>query len=705
MSNGICTALRNNRDGSWQLEGFDAGARLMRALPPVETLSSTADAKDMIIALATHCGVDCTYSGAALGIAGRAIVAGSTCADAIVELALLCGCVASISNGGVLKVHPPSSGVQEFDTVLSEGESIDTDGYANKVMVLLHRRVKSRKSSGTSWWEGSTPSGTLTEEVLSGSLPGGSYSMTVYEPIGMPKEEHVTLAESGMTQRHDATYEYAVSAPLEIREGQEWRVIKWALQHSLSVTQTEKTMDAFDPATGTLVPVSFSETTTHEVARTVNLDSGRVTGEVITSKTVRTGEEDANPATFDRRISRYVEISAFGRMGLLVETEEGWVRKELGVYRNVQGANATYEVGGKAYPVGIKSHSTIGWVLETTTKVTREVYDEAGDCLVRMETTHADEGVPDVLRAGVATPADSAAAAMARIKNFQTSDVRMTLRPGGTAIPFDVSVMELPGRRQVFEPPSEDGSDIQAEKWYVGDGLVVPFRVCPHYVRYGKRCRISGITGSMTGDECPRDGRSWKTCPRAEVALGRAERSEAPMARGPVVGTAGTGGIVFLREVSVDQELSDAEASALANTLAENILSVKMAGRGVLRTISVPLDLSIEPGGAIVGVSHDMKGLLSRVTYLDSTKPVPEYALTRSLAMRAMEVFDKEISQTVRYVLGSVIGKDDDSGDWHVAACDTVLQCASYRNHSVGDTVLVFLPPGATQHGVIVKRR
>ena len=709
MVGGVCTGLRDNKNGSWSLEGYDAGAELLRGVPPIEALSPCAKIKDAILMLAGHCDVACSFGGDGDLDVGNALlfVQGASCADAIMDLALLCGCVTYISNNGTLMVQPPGGTLPSgLDTVLSDSETIDIDGYATKSVVLLHRRYKPKEGQSTDWWwEGSTPSGSLTETTLSGNMPGGTYSMTIYEPIGAPKSEHSLVEESGMRQEYNATYEYATSTPLEVRDGQEWRIIKWALRHSTITKSTTKTLDALDPETGALVTVTFSETTTQETTRSVNLDGGYVSSETIVSKTVKSDEEDPNPAAFDKRVTRNVEISGFGQAGLVVETEETWVQKELGAYRNVQGANATYTVGGKVYPIGIKTHSTIGWMLETTSRVVREVYDESGACVARLETVHADEGTPDALRSGVVTPAESAAAAMSRIKNYQSTDIRMSIRPGSSAIPMDVSTVELPGRRQVFEVQPEDGSEIFPERWYIGDGLVAPVPVCPHFLRMGKRCRIKDIEGTMSGDDCPRGGRGWKTCPRAEEATGRASRSaEVPMDHAPVVGTAGSGSICTMREISVDKVLSDSEAEALAETLAGNILAVKAAGRGILRTVTVPLDTSIEPGGAVVGVTHSLKSLTSSVTYRDPTRPAPEYVFTRSSGMAAMEIFDKKISRTGRYTIGEVLGKDSASGDWNVKASNTVLRCASSKKHSVGDAVLVFLPPGSTQHGSIVRR-
>jgi len=171
MQGGIVTDVQNNRDGSWSLSGNDAGARLLVAIP-----GNLADGslEQLLTALASHCGVYASVAVSPIGTSKcKTLITGSTCADAIVELAAYGGSVAYIRRDGTLQVSSPASSYSPPSIILrDEGTSIDTDGLITGASVLLTRRAEPEDPGGTppeSWWVGTTPDGWLSTESSSGN--------------------------------------------------------------------------------------------------------------------------------------------------------------------------------------------------------------------------------------------------------------------------------------------------------------------------------------------------------------------------------------------------------------------------------------------------------------------------------------------------------------------------------------------------------
>ena len=96
MKNGIISRAYKDSSGLWHLEGKDAGVRLMKSTPDIETLPK-GNAKEVILHLAQFCNMSLNMTANGLtGFNVRSVISGSTCAEAILELAMFSGLVAYI---------------------------------------------------------------------------------------------------------------------------------------------------------------------------------------------------------------------------------------------------------------------------------------------------------------------------------------------------------------------------------------------------------------------------------------------------------------------------------------------------------------------------------------------------------------------------------------------------------------------------------
>ena len=141
MENGIITNAYKDSEGLWHIEGKDAGVLLMKSTPDVSELPN-GNAKVVIQFLAEFCSLTLRMQNNGLdGFNVRSVVSGSTCAEAILELAMFSGLIAYIDNKGRLVVEAPSDNVPAFEDVIDDsGSDIDLDGYATQVLVTLNRR-------------------------------------------------------------------------------------------------------------------------------------------------------------------------------------------------------------------------------------------------------------------------------------------------------------------------------------------------------------------------------------------------------------------------------------------------------------------------------------------------------------------------------------------------------------------------------------
>ena len=152
------------------------------------------DARTVIQYLADFCGVSLSMSGTGLsGFNVRSVISGSTCAEAILELAMFSGMIAYINNAGQLIIAAPSSTVGTFSNIINDsGSDFDLDGYATQVLVsLTSRQIENEEESSSGeteeYYSGETPSDKVTQERTSGSFSNGSYSITTLQPLDVVK--------------------------------------------------------------------------------------------------------------------------------------------------------------------------------------------------------------------------------------------------------------------------------------------------------------------------------------------------------------------------------------------------------------------------------------------------------------------------------------------------------------------------------------
>ncbi len=151
LTDGVISKSRKDSSGLWLIEGYDAGVRLMRSTPNVEDLPE-GSAKTVIQYLANFCGITLSMSDNGLSDFNvRSLISGSTCAEAVLELAMLSGYVAFIDNSGNLCVQSPATvNTPNFQNVIDDsGSDFDLDGYATQVTVLLRKSSTQPKDNSS----------------------------------------------------------------------------------------------------------------------------------------------------------------------------------------------------------------------------------------------------------------------------------------------------------------------------------------------------------------------------------------------------------------------------------------------------------------------------------------------------------------------------------------------------------------------------
>jgi hypothetical protein len=714
---GMVTAIGRGKNGEFTVSGKDNGIKLMRALP-AESALLDGTPNEAIRAICAYCGVSVSGS-SSLSIPAAGLVTGSTCAEAISELVMLSGKVCYFDRTGTLVIADPSTAAPTFATVLSEdGLNLDTDSYATGCTVIVQRRKTSdaeKVGGARAIWQGVSPSASLGVESYSGSesLSDGSvtYEVEIYTPINATKRIAYTIRTGDTTKSYVAEYTYDTSSELVVRGDQEYRVWTWGMLSETLVTTISGSLTVSDGTT-----VTAHEETTKTTTRTYGLD-GDLETETVYSVTERTSSAatlDMTPPAppYDYLIERKYENFGFGAARLMTEVEKKYEKQSLTRLTAVTTADAgdkltTTLPSGERY-VLIPQAEMDEWVLVVTTKVVHEVF-ENGVCVMRATTNHSDEGGTFLLEQGYTLPADLEDPSVADAeKAFLALDTKsdktqVETLPGNSQLNADKQHMDIEGRQRVYVVNGEttfNGSD-----WYL-DGDYVPSRVCPHYS--GGSCRISSIevlNPSISGTNCPYRGLGWRACERATAALekARSEDSNNRMLDTPVVCTAGDGDLWMSREVYIDEELTDEQAASIGTQIAKNILKAKAGARGATKTQTIPLDLSVEPSGAIVAVAHDWKTMHTTVTVRVNVT-IPAILLPNTVSGAAACVSAREHRRQQRGYIGKVVTIDDD-GIIHVLVANRAITCRTKLKYlAENDTVLISMPAGTGSYGMVVER-
>jgi hypothetical protein len=730
MTGGYISFAMQDNVGRWHLSGYDAGVSLMRSTPYTGDLAN-GGAGAVIRDLANYCGMTVSVGEGLTGFNAKSIVSGTSCAEAILELCLLSGYIAHISNNGTLICSTPSGALPSLTTIFSDGTSLDLGDYATHVTTVVTRRKETLRQSsggGKTYYIGSTPGGTTSTQMKSGTFSytdqdgtsvSGSWSITMILPINVMQESVRTITRGNLTITHHEYHAYDIKTKTVWRGDMEYRL--WAFAETdYSITKT--TTGFYEGKNG---PANFAESTEEVMARDFdifdapfvepdwegNLDL--VSKESYTRSTTRTGgmqlESDMPPYSppHDSYRTRQYKRTDFGLGVLCIETESIYENRSIGKISAID-ANGI-PVKYMNHYVGIGTMEAAKWVEVITYRTMYEKYKNNGECEVSSSTEWSDNGSKWLFDNHYYETGD------ATMDKYQESYAKFSSLVNATEVSFGGSglsssvwqYMEMEGRQRVYKE-NEDSVPTNSENWYQNGGYV-PAKICPHYEAGGYKCSISGINavGNFAGEKCPYRGRGWQSCIRARAALEEARTNEdQPLIEAPVVGMASTSAsppCSYQRDFYIDDIISTAQAQTIANQAAQNILTVK-GTKGLRRGIVIPLDITIEPNGVITSVSHDWKAMQTTLSYKISGT-VPSFMIPSSAAGIADGVSGRNAGRSTRPRVGTVTSVDGTTGDVYVTVGSVTYICTTRLiNIGVGDSVLLTMVSGNSMRGHITDR-
>lgn len=684
LSGGIVTQTQYS-GGAWSISGEGAGHRLSRSTPGAGAIKATSIG-GIIAELAEFCGLtaDVSLRNDPLpgGVDARSLLPEGTCADAILHLAGLCGAIAVVPldrTEVVVRAARPSK--LKPPTVLSKsGESLDTDGYATGVAVSLSRKGSPPEGGGEDD-EGENPEG-LRRETRSGTAPidGGTvrWRVTMILPLGVVEDTttEVELPEQGIIKRTSSTYDYRIDETQAIREGRQYRCWRYGLRGARDVEEEEwKSLGDAGPGWARNI---------REITRSFDAGFSRVDREeeLERRETSPTGTP-LPPIPFSRRVVR--SFSWDDERRGIQEREERYEETDTGRVDYVlreDGTPAAYEGGGF---VVLPQFQRTGLVRHVRTRTTDEVYSDAGECVLSVSRETDDRGMADLLSRGlVVGEAEIRAAKEFLLALPRQGEFNVNTSPGGSALPQGVSFFSLPGKR-VGGPPQGGSSRMDAPS-----GMHCPF------IMETLGCGVKG--GACSYFDPQKGTPGFLLCGTYRDASEASEDAAAVDAP-PVFALAGGGTIWHEASVYLDAELTDSEAQAIARTIAENILHVKQCSRGIVTSATIPLQKNLLPDGGIIAVSHDLKSLTTSVTWAPCDRTPPEALLITRMSSLAAAVFGRESVGKGREAPGRVAAIS--GGEATVLVAAHPVQCRSFRGLEVGQSVLVYLPPGSTTRGQI----
>ncbi|MBQ3454995.1 MAG: hypothetical protein IJG36_01040 [Synergistaceae bacterium] len=762
MTNGIISKARKDSSGLWRIEGYDAGVRLMRSTPEISDLPE-GDAKTVISRLATFCNIQLVMNNNGLsGFNVRSVISGSTCAEAILELAMLSGFIAFIGNDGKLYVQAPAdkphhSGGTEFtggdssngnndNTFPIEGHSnpnlnfsyiiddsgsdIDLDGYATQVSVILTRKSEDidadddGESGGTIYYTGQTPSLSPYKVTTYGLFSNGTYSFTMLEPFGVVESLDTTITENSVTVHTVENHSYDYKVKTIWRDNQEYALFAF-IEKAYTLTKTitgEYSTEAGEKLT-------FTETTTENMNRSFSVfdDVGvhndwegqisMIDTETITRSTVREGGEELQEGMpsysppFDVQITRKYSRDNRGQDIICNETEISYEARQVGSISpvKVNGELVPYFMTGSS--LAIQTHSTPAWVEVITYRTYYEKRDDNGECIISTRSEYCDEGSKWLVAHALDDTGDD------DINELQKAYAKFTQQSHGLDVSIGQSVIsspwnfiELQGRMMNTTADDEEGVALgNVSEWY-NNGNFLPHEVCPFYNKSAQECNVFLLGNLDEEKECRRVQGTyfWKACARAMAALRLARELEAQQVEAPIIGTASLSNVPdnnptlgYTREVYVDETLTDDEAQSIADAIAANILTIKGL-KGIRRTVTIPYSPSYVPDGAVVEVSHDWENLTTSVTYRDEGD-IPDFLVAQSVSGIAAFVAAREASKlsVPKYGVISTIQNEE----YKVKVGNSeVFYTTKLQNLAEGDNVLVSFQSGNKLRGQVIAR-
>lgn len=592
LTDGIITSCYKDASGLWHIEGRDAGVKLMKSTPEVSELP-TGNAKTVITYLANFCGISLVMSSNGLtGFNVRSVVTGSTCAEAILELAMLSGCVAFIDKQGRLNVSSPRSKntTLQFENVIDDsGSSVDFDGYATQVLVQVNRRNSHEEipddeapdEEEQEYYSGTTPSLTPTRETNSGIFTNGSYSLTTLSPFGVTERSTSTITENGVTITTTEAHDYEYKSKIIWRDNQEYVLFAFCEK---GYTLTRKAEGTYSTSSGE--SLRFKETTTETLTRTLSVRNAEigipedwedeidfVSSETLTRSTVREGGKTPSEnmpsysPPFDSQITRKFTRENHGRGILCTETEKSYEARQVGSISPVKQDGQViphFLTGGN---LAIQTHASPEWVEVNHYRTTYEQYDEDGNCVISTRSEYSDDGSKWLIAHALTDTGDD------NLNDYEKAYAKFTQNSQGLEVSFNSSgintfwqFLELPGRTKSTTPPDEEESANLGtlSEWY-DNGEYVPSYICPHYNSTTKLCNVYSLVNMILSSpkSCPRrKGIDWKSCPRALEALRLARDQETSPIEPVIIGSASTKNLTsktpavgYQKEIYIDDVL------------------------------------------------------------------------------------------------------------------------------------------------------
>ncbi len=728
MDGGIISNAYKDVDGLWHIEGKDAGVKLMLSTPDISDLPG-GNAKTVIQYLAAFCGISLIMSNNGLsGFNVRSVISGSTCAEAVLELAMLSGYIAFIDNDGRLNITAPntSNDAPVFTNIIdNSGSDIDLDGYATQVLVTLNRRNDVTEPSGEEFfYTGSQPSLTPTRTTYRDTFANGSYRIVMLEPFGVTEKAESSFTSDNITFSTTEDHDYTYKAKTVWRDNQEYVLFAF---YERGYTLTNTTQGSYP--IGNEQSLTFTETTTETMSRNLSIFDAvgipedwegqidMVQSETITRTTTRTGgrtPDENMPAyspPYDSTITRTFKRQNFGKGLLCNEVESRYEARQVGTISPIKQDGALIPHFLLGSNLAIQTHSSPEWVEVLTYRTYYDRYNDEGECMVSTRSEWSDDGAQWLTAHALTTTGDE------DIDEFQQAYAKFSQQSHGLDISFGSSsisqawqFIELQGRTKNYYADDAEGIVLaNIDDWY-DNGEYVKSNVCPHYNQTDKTCNIYMLppTSNTTPKACIyfKGRMGWTHCQRAIAALELAREQDASLLNSVIIGSASVSGndnpkAGYQRDFYVDDILTDEQAQNIANTVAQNILNVKST-KGIRKTVTIPYDPSILPDGLIVEVSHDWAELQTSVTYLDDGS-IPEYLISKSVAGVASLVSARENARQNIPRYGSVVSTNGKNALVRIGSSN--ISCTTkLKNLGAGDIVLVSFPAGNKLRGQIIAR-
>ena len=725
LTDGIISRAFKDTSGLWHIEGKDAGIKLMRSTPDVNDMP-TGNAKNVIEFLAGFCDIGVNMNGNGLsGFNVRSIVTGSTCAEAILELAMFSGYIAFIDNSGKLNISQPArhKPVFSIDKIIDDsGSDIDLDGYATHVLISLTRKnnenVSDNSTEQIEYYSGNTPETNPETVSFSGSLPNGTYSFELLQPFGVTSYAYSSVTQNSVKVTTTEEHEFEYKHKTIWRDNTEYVLFAFCEK---SYTLTRVTEGTYTTQAGH--SAQFKETTTETMERSFSGESNLgipddwinqidfVSSENIQRSTVREGSVVPNDnmppyaPPFDAHITRTFSLSNFGKSMFCNEVEQSYEARQIGSIAPVKqnGILLPHFLFGSN--LAIQTHSSPQWVLVNKYTDYYEQFNDDGECIISTKSEYSDDGAKWLAEHAMNSTGDD------NLDAIQEAYAKFSQQSNGLEVHVGQSVfssnqwqfLELQGRTKSYTQQSSVLDNV--DEWY-DNGQYLLFERCPHY----KNGYCSVFT--LDADNPPNSAcirrkgtQFWNSCPRAIAALNLARQNDNALINSVIFGSASSKAKKFVgyqRDVYIDEVISDEDAQSIADSIAQNILSIK-GRKGIRNTVTIPYNPSYLPDGYIIEVAHDWQNLTTSVTYLSDTDDLPDFFISQSVASIAAFVAARENSRHNSSKYGKVTAVADASYSVNIAG--NICKCSTkLKNISVDDVVLVEFPAGNKISGVIIAR-